>query len=118
MKQNMNLSERLLRGTGIVMSVFGALETVVFIVLTGGLIVANSATVSLFASETVCIVFGVLCLGLTILSLVMIGRKFDLLSGASLAICAILPIIYIFAAFKTQQARNAAEEPAEEEAAE
>ena len=151
MKQNMNLSERLLRGTGIVMSVFGALETVVFIVLTGGLIVANSATVSLFsgtgeiigaaaflatallelitgilgarcakngASETVCIVFGVLCLGLTILSLIMIGRKFDLLSGASLAICAILPIIYIFAAFKTQQARNAAEEPAEEEATE
>jgi hypothetical protein len=48
----------------------------------------------------------------------MIGRKFDLLSGASLASCATLPIVFLYAAFKTQQARNAVEEAPAEEAAE
>ena len=140
MKHERSFGERLLRGSGIVMSIFGAVETVIFIVLTGLLIVANGATVSLFsgsreiigaaaflvaaiveliagilgarcaktgAGVKPCLVLGVLSLGLTLLSLMLIDRKFDLLTGASLVICAVMPIVYLYAAFQTQKERTA-----------
>ena len=140
MNKERSISERILRGTGILMTVFGALETVVFLVYLGAIVYFNQKSGSIFSGGSVIVgaglflggavteliagvlgfrcvktgastipgfVFCVLCLGLTAASLILLGREIDALTVVSVAICAVVPAVYLWAALKTRSERAA-----------
>ena len=114
--QNGDLSRRLLRGTGVIMIVFGIFETLVFVLLLVALLIMKSAIVDLFSgkreilsaafflgaglTELAAGILGLLCLAVTVASLILLGREADLLWLGTILLCAVVPAVYIVAVLR------------------
>ena len=142
MKDERSLMQRLLHGTGVIMTVYGALEMVLFIVYLGVVLFASHTVGSVLSakteiigaaaflaaalteliagilgfrsvktggSTTPCLIFGILCLLLTVASLILLGARMKLLTVASIAVCAVLPVILIASAVAVRRSGKAPE---------
>lgn len=140
MRNERTTSERLLHGAGVIMTVFGVLELLLFAVYLGVVFFAHKTIGQLFSANrelidaglfagaalteliagilgmrcvktygrtTPILIFGVLCLGLTTAALVLLGRRLDFLSFASLIVCAVVPVVFLIAAVAVQKGRHA-----------
>ena len=127
-KQETNLAGRLLRGTGVIMIVFGVLETLLFAVLLAALLFVKTAILDLLSGtrelvgagfflgagltelvagilgcrfakrgtcKPACLILGLLCLGCTVVSLILLGREADLLWFGTMLLCAVVPVVYL-----------------------
>ena len=147
MKDERSLMQSLLHGTGVIMTVYGALEMVIFIVYLGVVLFASHTVGGVFSAKTEiigaaaflaaalteliagilgfrsvktggstipCLIFGILCLLLTVASLILLGARMKLLTVASIAVCAVLPVLLIVSAIavrsgKAREAEDSAE---------
>lgn len=142
MKDERGLMQRLLHGTGVIMTVYGALEMVIFIVYLGVVLFASHTVGGILSAKTEiigaavflaaalteliagilgfrsvktggstipCLIFGILCLLLTVASLILLGTRMKLLTVASIAVCAVLPVLLIVSAIAVRRSGKARE---------
>lgn len=135
-KQERGFGSSLLRGTGILMIVFGVFETLLFVVLLAALLFVKSAVLDLFSGKRelvsaaafleaglaelaagifgcrlakrgkgklLCLILGLLCLGLTGASLILLGGRADLLRIGTILLCAVVPVVYLVCVLRTEK---------------
>lgn len=127
-KQERRFGSGLLRGVGILMIVFGVIETLLFVALVAVLLFVKSEVLDLFSGKRelvsaaaflgaglteliagsfgcrlakrgkgklLCLILGLLCLGLTEVSLILLGPQMALLSLSTLLLCSVVPVVYL-----------------------
>lgn len=140
-KNDADLNRRLLRGTGIIMIIFGVMETLLFVLLLTALLIMKTAIVDLFSGKreivsaalflgagltelaagilgcrfakrgngrTACLAGGLLCLAVTVASLILLGREADLLWLVTILLCAVLPSVYIISVLRCEPIQQTA----------